>query len=725
MLLHRKLSAFAALLTLSALTAQAQESRGPVMPSFQQQGAAPAEAKPSPAPAAAAPDDAVDLVGPTDAQKARADQAAKAQAEQEAAARQRADEATKAHAEADARAKADADAQAQQGAAAQARSAAEEKARAKAEAKERAAADKKAKAEAAAQARADAIAARKAKAEAAAQARADAIAARKAKAEAAAQAKADAIAARKAEAAAKKQAAQDAKAAARAGRAAPPPEAPAAAAPAPAAIATPSDEGNADLVSTPSRRVIAPPGTPAPAPEELPPPPAYVPAPEQPAYAPPARAAAPPPAYPPPAAPAPGQSSAAPGYVDLAAHMREQQEAERAAYCARWKKKHRGSKKLPADCRNTPPPAAAADELPLTALDASAPSGGGAAPAAPDYTRAAPSYPPPAQPSYAQPAFSPPPSRFDAPAAAGATAIPEDERTEKKRPLRARDEMLIGPAGLFTNDLSAGGDMSPDFLAILFTYRFVHDDSSGSHHAFLINGGGAPCPVDGGCSFRADGLFGFSPTGRSTYSVTNAGVLRADSLNWSSIYVGANMRARTDSGWGFDAGAQFQSLSMQYIRTANSQTPAIHDASLGQLKLWAAGSVQDGGFGARILFQGNAYVSGDTGQTNGAQLRGVFYDTDLSGLASAPQALFIKGELHYTFSFGLTGALSYGFLSYAGPQWSNAHVIAARLAQEIGRHVQLGVGITEQLDNPTTMPAGAGLADYASLFVNAFISVSF
>ncbi len=684
----RTSAAVAVLLTLSALPTRAQESRS----------AAP--------PAAAQPDDAVELVGPTPAQKARSDAAAQAQAAAKAEARQRAEAQAKAQAEAELRAKQEAETRAKDTAAAQVRAQQEAKERAKEDAKAAVAAEKKAKADAAAQARADAIAAKKAKVEAAAQARRDAIAAKKAEKDLRDQAFRNLIAKRKADAAAKKQAAKDAKARAAEERAAaaerkrhpnavpvskpvvPAGEA-AAATPAPLP-STPSDEGSADLIGRhDSNRVGV---RPAEQPAALPPPPLPSPA-------------------SPPATPSAAPAPAAPGYVDAAAHMRaKEEEDKRAALCRQARKKNRRGTPLPDVCKGgaASPDADTqrADELPLTGLD------GSSAPSAVE------SAPPPRQNNWA--------SAAPAPLAQPPAPPAADEGTQRPRTLRARDEFLIGPSGLFTNELALGGDMAPDFLAILFLYRYVADASGGHHHALLVNLGGAPCDDNRGCSFRVGGLVGFSPTGRSTYSVSSGGNLRTDSLNWSAVYLGANMRARADFGLGFDAGLQLENLSMDYGRATNTQAPQLHDGSLGQLRLWGALSYQQhgGGFGVRMLLSGNAYVSGDTGQSGGAPLQGVFYDPEFGGLATAPQGFLFKLETGYSFSAGFGMKASYGYQTYAGIPWAGAHLLALRLTQKLGAF-QLGLGIAEQLDLPSAMPAGKSATDYGSLYVNGSVGVAF
>jgi hypothetical protein len=225
--------------------------------------------------AAAVPEESLDLVGPTDKQKARAEKAkqeaeAKAKAEAEAKAKAEAEAKlaaeAKAKAEAEAKLKAETEAKLRAEAEAKAKLEAEAKAKAEAEAKLRAEAEAKAKAEleaklrAEAEVKAKAEAAAKAKAEAEALAKAEAAAKAKAaleakqKAEAEAQAKADAEAKAKAEAAMTARAKVEAEAAAAA----------AARQQAAAAVTAAASE------EAPARRVITPAAAPAPVAEEAP-----------------------------------------------------------------------------------------------------------------------------------------------------------------------------------------------------------------------------------------------------------------------------------------------------------------------------------------------------------------------------------------------------------------------------------------------------------------------
>lgn len=158
--------------------------------------------------AAAVPEESLDLVGPTDKQKARAEKArqeTEAKAKADAEAKVRAEAEAKLKAELEARLKAEAETKAKAEAEAKARAEVEAKAKAELEAKLRAEAEAKAKVEAAAKAKAAAEALAKAEAEALAKAEAEAKAKvaleAKQKAEAEAKARADAEAKAQAEAA--------------------------------------------------------------------------------------------------------------------------------------------------------------------------------------------------------------------------------------------------------------------------------------------------------------------------------------------------------------------------------------------------------------------------------------------------------------------------------------------------------------------------------------------
>ena len=85
------------------------------------------------------------------------------------------------------------------------------------------------------------------------------------------------------------------------------------------------------------------------------------------------------------------------------------------------------------------------------------------------------------------------------------------------------------------------------------------------------------------------------------------------------------------------------------------------------------------------------------------------------GLASAPQGMELRLEGRHDFSIGLTASVLYGFVTYAGAEWQNAHVFGARLSQKIDRF-EIGLGLAAQLDSPSVMPAGASISDYSSVY---------
>ncbi len=290
------------------------------------------------------------------------------------------------------------------------------------------------------------------------------------------------------------------------------------------------------------------------------------------------------------------------------------------------------------------------------------------------------------------------------------------------RALRAQDEVLVGSNGLIANTLRFGGDLARDSVAVAFSWRALSDASGSMHNTLLMRLSGEPCDDEGPCGLRASGLIGFSPEGRGNFAALIGGAPHSDALDWSSLYFGFGLQARARNGLGFELNGELQSASIDYFEGVDG-TPVPHDASLGQLKLAAAGSWTRGGFQLRAYLADNVYVSGDTSASVGAPMQGVFYDSELAGLASGPQGFFGKLEARYLFSNGFALQGGYGFLGYAGPEWASGQVISARFSKELGRF-QLALAMAGQFDSLSAPPAGQGTSQ-ATLFFSGSAQAHF
>ena len=673
------------------------QSRGPVVPTFQQpdkQAAAPA----------APPAGDIDLVGPTEAQRARAQAAAEARIKAEAEAKAAADKqardeaAARLRAQADAMAKADADAKARSDAEAKAKADAADKVRLEAEARVKAEAQARAAAAAEKQRKLDearahaaaaveaakqkaleaALAHRRALEEARVAARAAAEAKKHAQAEAAAQ-KRDQSRAKRAEAEAKAKsralvlARKREEAKCGAGKKAAKCLAAVAAryeAPAlPADGSMPGAAPAAELALTP---LIAPPpaaavaAAPAPAAAAVP------------AVVAPAAAAAPvaPAAVPATSATAAARPAAAPVST---APVAAAPSAAAAALASR-------AVAIP----NAPvaaPATASSDRRVLVPADAPAPTSTQLASA-------------PVAPIAARPASVRLGSASSAPAASSATvlAIPRDEQPQRKRAAEVVNDLQLGPQSLILDNLSARGEILPGVLQLDFGYRFAIDDAAAPHHLFLAGLESGRCLAGDACGLRWFARGGFGPHNASAYSVDRRvngtqGTHR-DTLGWSSNvlqggvgYSGATLTALAD--------AQLEGLTTEYLKNIDLAGPPRVNGSLRQLRLRGTVGVQGGGFSAQARVATYAYSGDSTALFKDVPMRGALLEDDMPGLAGALQSLSARLEGRWESAGGFALAASYGYLSYAGPVWSNANIFAGAVSQRFGRF-RIGVGIVAE-----------------------------
>lgn len=674
------------LVLVAAAGARAQ-SRGPVMPSFQdnrEQNLPAAAAAPAPAPAAPAPAPAesIELVGQTPGQIARAKEAAAAKAKADAEAKSRAEAEAMKQAEADAKA------------AVELKKLQESEAKLKAdeEARERLALELKAKADAVDLARAQAD--EKAKADAA---KAQAVELKKQEAVVAAGKKAHARDEQKCLKAGNTKAVAKCKTAVAAKyspKSLPLPQMAAL----PAAPLHPADGGAValplePLVSeeAPVRRVIAPAGSTLQPAATIEAAPALA---EKSARATPVPAAAPAPVAPAPVAPAPVAPAA-------------------AAYSA------------------APAPVAAA------------PAGSGRALVRPnartDSSDRALAKPAVASGSNAQPSASPASLRSGSTGSTGSggglassrtlspaqTVVPRDEGGSRSRHIDLSDEAQIGPSSLVLNRLTARGELVPDSVQASFGYRFAIDEASAAHHLFAVGVESSRCEAGISCGALWFLNAGYSPQSDSTFAVVRSNpkpVNATDQLGWSATTAAAGL-GYSGKTYSFLADGQFEELNAQYLKNVGN-SPTRTSSTIDQLRLRATLAATGGGFTAAFRLAGYAYPGKDASTVRGVPLRGALIDDDLGGLAIAPQGFLARVEGRYESAGGFGAQLSYGYLGYAGADWQGAHLIGLGLSQRLGRF-HLGVGLAIQEEVPTLMPASASAGDYSTVFGTGTLGASF
>jgi len=731
-----------------------------------------------PAPAKHA-DDAVDLVGPTAAQQARAKAAAEAKAKAEAEAKARAEAETRAKAEAETRAKAEAAARAKAETEAKARAQAEAKARAEAEAKARAEAEAKARAQAEAkakaaseararaeaEARARAVAEAKAKTEAEARAKAEAeIRARlaaeaQARAEAEARHKAEAEARVRAEAEAKTRAEAEARAKAELEvRARAESEAKAVAA---AKAKTEAEAKLREEIEAHIREQVE---------AEMKSRTAKTEAEEKARAEKEAKVKA--------RAEAKARKEAeAKARADARAKAKAEAKARREA--KRSKKKTQPAGDLPelpspaqaliAPVPELPTPAAA--PVAVAAAPAAAPALAAPVPAEParaaiipasaalGLAAATPAEPARAAiiPASAAPAPAEPPRAAiipasprsegtkvamvaPAPAAVGpvvirpepmarTVAVPRDEETRASRRAEIRDDIQVGPQSLILNRLRGAADIVPGSVAGAFSYRLAIDDATALHHGFGL-GVESARPAEGAPEgFRWFAGATLLPSASNAYGVNRRvngqDRLMRDEMGWSgwALAGGASHRFGKSEGYAVAGDVQLQNVSVHYVRNANASGAPI-DGDLKQLRLRAAGTATSGRWSGTAQIAAYLQIGDEPGKFRGAPLRGALLEDDLAGLAVAPQSLFARIAGEVELGQTLEARASYGFLSYAGSDWSSSHFLHGELSDRFGR-LKAALGFTWQLDNPQTATPGSGLGDYSTLFVTGSIGYMF
>ena len=299
--------------------------------------------------------------------------------------------------------------------------------------------------------------------------------------------------------------------------------------------------------------------------------------------------------------------------------------------------------------------------------------------------------------------------------------IPRDEAGQGRvRRIEVRNDLQIGPQSLVLDHLSARAEVSPESLQAGFTYRFALDDAGAAHHLFGASLESARCADDAGCGLRWFGFAGLSPSAAQTFAVqrTVSGKTSShtDQLGWSAG-LGAAGVSYSGRLLSFAADGQLEALSIEYTRNSDS-APARTSGTLDQLRLRATAGIAQGSWSGSMRVAGYVYAGAAPESFQLVPLRGALVDDDSPGLSGGPQSFQARLEGRYDSPAGLSLAASYGYLSYVGPYWTSANLLAASVSQRFGRF-RLGLGLVYEGETDRT---GAG---YPTLFGTGTAGASF
>ena len=278
----------------------------------------------------------------------------------------------------------------------------------------------------------------------------------------------------------------------------------------------------------------------------------------------------------------------------------------------------------------------------------------------------------------------------------GFVAVPRDEAPQHRaRALQVDNQLQVGPDSLILDRLEARGELMPGALQLDFGYRFAIDDAAAAHHLFSVGLESGSCLAGDACGARWFLRGGFGPRSSANYAVsrkigTTVGN-HTDSLGWSAniLQAGAGFTGATVS---FLADAQLEALSAEYLRNVDQAGPLRESGDLKQVRLRGTVGVVNGPWSAQARVAGYLYAGADPATLKDVPLRGALIDDELPGLAGAPQSLSARLEGGWEAPTGTSLRLSYGYLSYAGPVWSSANLFAGGLSQKVG-HFRLGGGV--------------------------------
>ncbi len=305
----------------------------------------------------------------------------------------------------------------------------------------------------------------------------------------------------------------------------------------------------------------------------------------------------------------------------------------------------------------------------------------------------------------------------------GFTPVPREEiEGARGRHAEVRNDLQIGPQSLVLNHLAARAELSPGSLQAGFTYRLVLDDAGAAHHLFGASLESARCPDDAGCGLRWFGFAGLSPSASQGFpvqgGVNGRTTSHTDQLGWSAA-VGAAGLSYSGRLLSFAADGQLEALSIDYSRnTETSPPPAATSGTLDQVRLRGTAGIASGAWSGSLRIAGYVYAGEAPETFQLAPLRGALVDDDTAGLAGAPQSFQARLEGRYDSTSGLSLQASYGYLSYVGPYWTSANLVAASVSQRLG-HFRVGFGLVYEGESDRSG------ASYPTLFGTGTLGASF
>jgi hypothetical protein len=300
-------------------------------------------------------------------------------------------------------------------------------------------------------------------------------------------------------------------------------------------------------------------------------------------------------------------------------------------------------------------------------------------------------------------------------------AVPRDELPRRPRSAEVLNDLQLGPQSLILDNLFARGDILPGKLQLDFGYRLATDDAGAPHHLFLIGLESGRCTTGDACGLRWFARGGLGPHDAGDYRVDRRvnGTMgtHRDTLGWGAnvLQAGIGYAASTVS---FVADGQLEGLTAEYLRNVDLASPARVSGSLNQLRLRGTLGLQSGGFGVLARIAAYAYSGDSTATFKDVPMRGALIEDDMPGLAGALQSLSARLEGRWESRGGTGLALSYSYLSYAGPVWSNAHIFAGSISQRLGRF-RIGLGLVAEQESDVQ---GNG---YPTLFGTGSVSAAF
>jgi hypothetical protein len=277
-------------------------------------------------------------------------------------------------------------------------------------------------------------------------------------------------------------------------------------------------------------------------------------------------------------------------------------------------------------------------------------------------------------------------------------AAPRDEQPRRPRSAEVVNELQIGPQSLILDRLEARGDIVPGGAQLEFGYRLAIDDATAAHHMFSLGVASPKCAES--CGLRWFLRAGLGPRNSNNFgvvrTVNGVTVAQTDSLSWAAnvLQFGAGWQGSSLFAM---ADVQEEALAEDYAQNVKSTNPPSVHGSLQQWRVRGTAGLQRGSWSAQVRVAGYAYGGDPTANFKNVPVRGALVEDDLPGLAGALQSFSARAEGSFQIREGTDLSASYGFISYTGPVWSNANILAASLGQRLGRF-RLSIGVVYELE---------------------------